>query len=173
MVRTGGAARIGLEPGLGIAGAVLLAASSVLAVLGVRPFATHGYEFAWWSAIPLLDGLVWLRRRRSPIAEAPLRFLLLALWSVGFWFVFELMNLRVRNWYYIFVAPAPLAQWIGTFVAFATVLPAIELAAGWVDSLLPVRMAPPGPRRRAPRWLPPSIAVLGLSWLVLSLIWPR
>ncbi len=148
----------------------------------LRFLAPHVYEVAWWSLIVLLDRCILLRTGRSPIARAPLRFLLLSLWSVAFWFSFELINLRIRNWHYIFVGPGEGERWLGSFLAFATVLPAIALSAELIDALIPRPSAAArldgrdsGGRRsrRVPPWLPGALASLGLAFLALPLAWPR
>jgi hypothetical protein len=161
-----------LHPALGILGAILLPLSLVLALLEIRFFAIYAYEIAWWSLIGLLDGVLWRRRGRSPLTAAPLSFLLLCLWSVAFWFVFELINLRLENWYYIYVWRSTGMRWLISFVAFATVLPGVYLMAEVIRSFVPA--APDRePVRRAPRWLFLLFAGLGLVCLALPLAWPR
>jgi hypothetical protein len=158
-------------------------------VRGVRPFATHGYEISWWSLMVLLDGVVWIRARRSPIAEAPFRFLLLSLWSVAFWFFFEILNLRLRNWHYIFVGPGEPERWLGSFLCFATVIPGVLLFAeafpgggGFITA--PEGGAEPEPGSPPPRAPEEPVAgrslrltiplqLLGAGCLLLPLVWPR
>src|SRR4029434_620890 len=45
--------------------------------------------------------------------------------SVVLWTLFEGVNLRLGNWYYVMDHPSRAARWVGGVVAFATVIPAI------------------------------------------------
>ena len=59
------------------------------------------YAWAWWSYIFLLDGVV-SRRRGSSLLTTRRRCLpSILLWSITFWYFFELLNLRYQNWYYV------------------------------------------------------------------------
>lgn len=153
---------------------------------GIAPFVTHVYEFAWWATLALLDGLIWWRTGKSPLFAAPLRLLTLSLWSVSFWFLFEIINLRLLNWYYVFVGADAASLWQGSFLAYATVLPGVLLCAQLLGAGF-YREArgewPAGgegesspvvpPRRRIPPWLPASAVGLGFLFLILPLVWPR
>ena len=161
-----------MQPVLALVCAVTLPVSFVLMRLGTPPFTTHFYEFAWWSVIGILDGVVWWRGRRSPLASSPGAFVILFLWSVALWFLFEIINLRLGNWYYIYVTDDVAWRWLGAFISFGTVLPAIYLSAEAVRSFLP-RAAFRPQRRRAPGWLAPLFIVLGAVSLLLPLTWPR
>jgi hypothetical protein len=44
-------------------------------------------------------------------------------WSVAFWLFFEMINLRMQNWYYVNIIGNLYLRWIGYFISFATVLP--------------------------------------------------
>ena len=59
------------------------------------------YAYAWWSYIFLLDGFVALRRGHSLLTTRRRFIGPIVLWSVTFWFFFELLNIRFQNWYYI------------------------------------------------------------------------
>ena len=65
--------------------------------------------------------------RRSLRSSAAGRgsFLRLCGVSVVLWTLFEALNLRLGNWYYVMDHPSRAARWLGGVVAFATVLPAI------------------------------------------------
>jgi hypothetical protein len=164
--------RIPLQPGLAVASAAVLAVSIALMLRGVPPFSTDFYELAWWSLIGLLDGLIWWRRGESAIGSRPLRFILLGLWSVAFWFFFEIINLRLENWYYVNVTHSTTGRWLGSFLAFGTVLPAVYLAAEAIGSFLrPVEARPAV--RRVPRLVPRLMVMTGIAFFFLPLLWPR
>jgi len=160
-----------LHPGLAAGGAAMLVLTFVLGLVEVRFFTIFTFELAWWSLIFLLDGILWLRRGRSPLTTAPGSFALLCLWSVAFWLFFEILNLRLENWYYINVWAGTGMRWLTSFLAFATVLPAVFLTAEVLRSFLP---APPPARRRrrTPPWLMKGFFGLGLVCLVAPLLWP-
>lgn len=113
--------------------------------LGVEWIGTWFYELAWWTLIPLVDGLVHLRAGRSLLIDRPRAFLLSLPWSAAFWLFFELVNLRLENWYYVGVPADALQRWLGTYIAFATVFPAVFETDALLRSLLP----PAGPPGRA------------------------
>lgn len=164
-------------------GAVLLGVT-IGGLFGGWPFVSrHVYELVWWSSLALLDGALWWRRGRSPLLGSPLRLAALSLWSVAFWFVFEAVNLRLENWYYIFVAREPPVRWAGSFICFATVLPAEILLAdllggGTFTGASTGRrgrtsLSPATPGRRLPSSLLLCITALGGIFVALPLIWPR
>ena len=87
-----------------------------------------------------------------------------------FWLFFELLNLRLENWYYVFLPRDSAARWLGIALSFATVIPAILLAERLLSSL---RIA--ATLRGRTRRLPPGriLQALGALMLVLALAWPR
>ena len=91
-------------------------------VSGTEPFASWFFVFAWWSWIFALDGIVFLRRERSILFDRARGFWLLVPWSTAFWLVFEVVNLRLENWYYAGLPASTLSRYLGIFVSFATVL---------------------------------------------------
>lgn len=164
--------RFAVQPVLALLCVAVLALSFFLMLQGVAPFSTHFYELAWWSLIGIADGAVWWRTRKSLLESAPGCFVILSLWSVAFWLLFEIINLRLQNWYYIYVIPGTASRWFGIFVAFATVLPAIYLSAELVRSFL-AKGQFRQTERRAPRWLTPLFLVIGILSLLLPLLSPQ
>jgi predicted flap endonuclease-1-like 5' DNA nuclease len=170
--------------------AVLVAvggATLTVAVVGMRagiePFATWFYSFAWYSVLLMTDGVVARRDGRFFFLDRPGLALSLFGWSIPFWLVFELLNFRLANWYYVFVPDGATARWIGIAISFATVLPAIFLSeralrvyGPWREfSAVDGRRPPAGPGTR-PRIGPRTLAALqaaGLLCLILPLVGPR
>ena len=108
-----------------------MAASGGLSSAGVEPFPTWLYHFAWYGTLlALWGGLAW-RDGRPPVGAGEAISLLF--WSAAFWYVYELLNLRLANWYYVLVPEERWLRWGGTFVAFATVLPALRLGYAWME----------------------------------------
>jgi hypothetical protein len=157
---------------------VLVGALAVLAVATaglfalVEPVLTWYYHLAWWSYIVAVDAVNRRLAGRSLLRDRPRRFLWLALGSVAWWTLFEALNLRLGNWYYVMDPASRALRWIGGVLAFATVLPAIvetvQLAEnlGWLRS---VRVSPltwgPGKEK--------VVLGLGAASFGLPLAWPE
>jgi hypothetical protein len=109
-----------------------------------------------------LDGLARLRRGASPL-PTPGDWIAAGAASVLFWEVFELVNLRLRNWAYVGVSPDPWAGSAFALASFATVLPAARLGLALIGGVEPQ----PAPRGRGLR------AAAGLLLLALALAFPH
>jgi hypothetical protein len=124
-----------------LAGALLaLAVFSALMLRGAEPFATWFYLFAWVPTLIAADALVALtggagRRGEFLLLSRPRFLLSMGAWSGVIWLYYELINLRLLNWYYVFVPSDRAMRWIFTFIAFGTVLPAVFLSEAVLDGL--------------------------------------
>ncbi len=130
------------------------------------------YAFAWWSTILILDGLTAMRRKSSILTSRRELLFPLLVWSVTFWFLFELLNLRFQNWYYVgvFAAESAVDLVKGSLfgiVSFATVF----LGMFETFDALGGRRIDARPRR-LPEWLPHSIQCLGALMVALALLFP-
>src|SRR5438128_3442872 len=56
-------------------------------------------------------------------------------WSAVIWFLFEAINFRLRNWYYVFLPANLIERWAGITVSLATVVPAVLLPERLLDRL--------------------------------------
>lgn len=130
------------------------------------------YLWAWWSFIPMVDGIVYLRRRDSLLLSRRRELLLLIPASFLLWLLFELANLRLENWHYVGVEPRAWIRWPGYLAAFGTVLPGIfevyELL-GTFGLFARLRMPP---ARVSPRTLR-LFALTGWAFLVLPFAVPQ
>ena len=123
------------------AGLIGLPLSHYWLVAKTEPFYSSIYCFLWWSYIFAADFVVCRLRGTSLLRDRPKEFLFLTIWSVPVWMLFEAVNLRIQNWYYV-MAPWSLS-WgtIFLFLAFGTVLPGIfetmELVVGLIEKLSP------------------------------------
>ena len=107
----------------------------------VEPFYSSIYCFLWWSYIFAADFAVCRLRGTSLLRDRPKEFLFLMVWSVPVWMLFEAVNLRIQNWYYV-MAPWTLSLGLVYLIlAFGTVLPGIfetmELVVGLIERLAP------------------------------------
>lgn len=139
------------------------------AVVGIDPFATWLYPLAWYPTLALLEAAVASRGGRFFLGRPA--FLASAIaWSVPFWLFFELVNLRLENWYYVFLPRDPAARWLGIALSFATVIPAILVTERLLDSLGIAEEVRTRPFRLARGRVLPA---LGALMLALALAWPR
>jgi hypothetical protein len=156
-----------------VAGAAALIGAAIgLALRGVEPAATWLYQAAWYPTILGMAALIARREGRDPLTANPLHALSLFAWSAVFWFFFELLNWRLDNWYYVNVPAGRPARFIGISLAFATVLPAIFLAARTLESWNVFRRVPVRPMRVTALGLHLT-ALAGMVFLVLPLLWPH
>jgi len=153
-------------------GLIGLGASAILLAFGLPFMKAWFYCFAWWSFLLIMDSVNVRSRGTSPLCESGSRFLSAAFLSVPVWLVFELFNLRLKNWSYHGLPPSLPERWLGFFVAFATVIPAVwELAVffqGFFKDRKELRFRP----AIGPFWLRFSF-VTGVVSLALSLAWPH
>jgi hypothetical protein len=134
------------------------------------------YAWAWWSYIFVLDGFVALRCRTSILTSRRYLLLPLLLWSVTFWFFFELLNLRFQNWYYVGVFAREGAvdllkgATFGVF-SFATVF------LGIFETTDALEAAGLGSRRgrslRLPPWVTYGLQGVGLLMVAAAVFFPH
>lgn len=160
------------EPRQNIAlAAGVLVVVALLRYYEIPPVPTWFYVFAWYPTLVILDQLVVLRGGESLLAR-PGTLVAMLWWSAVIWLLFEAINFRIANWYYVFLPAHRLARWIGITVSLATVVPALLLPARLLDRLglwhdLHSRPLPLGTRElRLALWL-------GGVLLALVLAFPR
>jgi hypothetical protein len=132
------------------------------------------YAFAWWSSILVVDGFVERRRGGSLLSTRRRLLLPVALWSITFWFFFELLNLRFQNWYYVGVfAGDSFANLVAGAVfgvaCFATVFVGLFEAydaLGAVGLFRSLRLRP----RPIPAWLSYGLQALGGTMVLASVL---
>jgi len=152
-------------------GALILTVSTGLLISGCGFMQIWFYCFAWWSTILILDSLNFRLEGSSLISRSFKNFLILAFVSVSVWLVFELYNLVLSNWSYHLPSERWI-RWLGFFISFATVIPALyELADFW-KNLFPKNMKS-GIFRKWGRISPNILIVTGAVSLILPLLIPR
>lgn len=153
------------------AAAMLIAAAAGLAY-GAEPFATWFYVFAWLPTLILADAVHAWRAGRWFLLGRPAFAATLFAWSAPFWLLFEIVNLRLANWFYVFVPAARAPRWGGTLLSFATVLPAILTSERLLDAFGVAR----GLRSRpfvVTEGLRIALQCAGVASMVLALLAPR
>ncbi len=112
--------------GLLLIGSVLaFVLATVSLILGSQYFSTWYYCWVWWSIIIFLQSLIKLKDKYADLFDDLRNFLFISFFSVPFWLFFELINIRLGNWHYVNLPSNLLSRWLGYFIAYATVLPAI------------------------------------------------
>jgi hypothetical protein len=152
-------------------GLIIFIASAALLALGVPWIKSWFYAFVWWSFLVVLDGVNSRRLGRSALFEKPADLLAAALVSVPAWLVFELYNLRLKNWSYHDLPPSLIIRAVGHFIAFATVLPALMELAAFFKPGLERRLRPARPFPVTRTGLAASMGI-GLVLLALPLLRP-
>lgn len=143
---------------------------------GVEPFATWYYPLAWYSTLLVLDAAVAHRDGHFFFLGRPAFTLSLLAWSVPFWLLFEFLNLRLANWYYVFAPAERSARWAGIGLSFATVLPAILGAERLLASLGVADRLGRGSGTPIVRWTPDrlcAVQLAGVAMIAATLAWPR
>jgi len=155
---------------LALALLVFTAATAGLVLL-VEPIPTWYYHLAWWSYVAAADDLNRRLAGRSLLRDRPRRFLWLAAASVLWWTLFEAINLRLGDWYYVMDPPSRAARWTGGVLAFATVLPGIVETLELVENLGVLRRVEVA-RVRWTRVKEGACLALGGASFALPLLWP-
>jgi len=142
--------------GAAVVAAVLVASRYSVSVDLLR------FPLAWAGVLVALDGLARWRRGASPL-RTPADWIATGAASVLVWDVFELVNLQLRNWWYLGVSPNRWAASAFGAVSFATVLPAARLGLAQLEG----ETVGTAPERRELK------AAAGLTMLAVALAFPR
>ena len=138
----------------------------ILLACRIEPFMYNFYVVAWWSYIALADAALALKSRRFLVFNRNLPYLIIL--SAAFWCAFELINLRIQNWYYINIPSSWPIRLIGYLVAYGTVIPGIYVTKEVFSRLLgSIRVHPLSIRFRTAHCL-----ALGTLLLALTMLFP-
>lgn len=151
--------------------ALALGAAVALLALDVPPVPTWFYVFAWYPTLLLLDTLV-VRLGGESLLARPRALLGMLSWSAGIWLLFEALNFRLQNWYYVFLPAHRVERWVGITLSFATVVPAIVLLERALDRIGLGRRLVSRPVAIGPRSLAVTLGV-GAATLAATLAAPR
>ena len=125
------------------------------------------FAICWWGVLLALDGAVRMRHGASPLARA-WDWIACGAASVVFWDLFELLDLRLRDWWYVGVPRTRLGGAAFSAICFATVLPAARLGLALISPRLDAGIGVAAPSPRAARILFPLFA----GSLALALAFP-
>ena len=159
-----------------IIGAIGLPLSHYWLAATIEPFYSSIYCFLWWSYIFVADFAVFRLRGTSLLRDRPREFLVLSIWSVPLWLLFEVVNLRIQNWYYVMAPCTFSVGLIYLVLAFGSVLPGIfettELAVGVIEKWVPGSKITGRPFP-APGWNVVLQLLIGAAMLVLLVVFPK
>jgi len=139
---------------------------------GVR---THWGFFPLWLGYCLgIDALVYVRRGTSLLTRDWRKYIGLFLISAPIWWLFEVMNWRLRNWYYdgaeLFT---PSQFWVWASLSFTTVVPAVFGTSELISSFNFMKQIKHGPVIRPDQRTASLFFLAGLAMFVLMWVWPR
>jgi hypothetical protein len=133
---------------------------------------THWMFFPLWLGFILaVDGLVFKRKGTSLMIRNIKGFILLFVFSVPFWWLFELFNEVLQNWHYEgreYFSDTEYALYAS--LNFSTVLPAVFESAELVSTF---KWRDFRPRRKTGQPLPLIFFISGWIMLFMLLIWPE
>lgn len=159
--------------GLGILllGALVFAVGVFGLVRDILWIAQPFYAFAWWGYIFLLDGFIAMRRGNSLLTSRRHHFWPMFIGSVTFWYLFEALNLRYQNWYYVGAFQNIVNGYIFSAFAFSTVLVGMFETYEAVCTFNPWKNWR-GTPRKFPAWVSYSWQALGATMAGLSILFP-
>jgi len=156
-----------------IAAAVILIAAAALLHYEIPPVPTWFYVFAWYPTLLILDQVVvLLGGGGESLAARPRALGAMLGWSAVIWFLFEAINFRLQDWYYVFLPASLPERWLGITVSLATVVPALLLPERVLDRLGVWRSLQSRPIPLRPQHLRLAFW-LGWATLAATLAFPR
>jgi hypothetical protein len=137
-----------------------------------QPFVSRWFTpIVWTGYVLFADGLAFRLRGRSLIQSRPREALMLPWISAGCWLIFELYNLRLRNWYYAGVPEHPLVRDWAYLWSFATIFPGMFETADVLRGLGLFQGTRRQPHDMSSLWLRLSF-LLGLAFLAIPPLLP-
>ncbi|MCX5817599.1 MAG: hypothetical protein NTX75_15410 [Proteobacteria bacterium] len=107
----------------------------------IEPFLYYFYLTAWWSYIFFIDAILAMKTKRLLVLNRRLPFLIVI--SCGFWCLFEIINIRLQNWFYINLPGKMYYRYTGYLLAYGTVIPALYVTKEFIRTMLgEIRMKP-------------------------------
>ena len=136
---------------------------------------THWGFFPLWLGYSLtIDALVACRKGHCLLTRNPAAYAGLFLASAPAWWLFELINVRTQNWFYLGEdAFTTLEYALLSTASFSTVMPAVFGTAELVGTLGPLRQIGAGPAVRPTPALLRGMFGAGCLMLLFLLSWPR
>jgi hypothetical protein len=155
----------------GLAGMGIILAAEILLFAGNVWVKTFFTPLVWTGYIIFIDSLVAARKGESPLTTRRREFALLVPISIITWYVFEGVNLLLKNWSYANLPPGAAARWLGYAWSYATISPAIFVTAEFIESIMGERLRGRRTLKLGPR-MEAAFFVAGFSLFVIVLLVP-
>lgn len=127
-------------PPYSLIGLAVILAAEILLWRGNRLVGTYFTAIVWTGYIIVIDALVAMRKGSSPISSRRREFALLIPISIISWYIFEGVNLLLKNWSYANLPASAPERWLGYAWSYATITPAILVTAELIESLFGTRL---------------------------------
>lgn len=108
-------------------------------LLKIEPFIHFSYIICWWTFILALNQTIKLKADMYSLRLVDLPSLILI--SAAYWSLFELINLRIENWFYVNINENLYVRYLGYFVAYGTVIPGILLVRNFLQTFYPIYLS--------------------------------
>jgi hypothetical protein len=138
---------------------------------GVR---THWGFFPLWLGYCLtIDALVFARKGQSLLTRSPAAYVGLFFLSVPAWWLFEVINWRTQNWYYVGEQSfSDIEYFLLSSLSFSTVMPAVFGTAEFAGTFTWIRTMKRGIKSSLKPVTPAILFAAGWIMFALVLIWP-
>lgn len=159
------------------AGVVTIAVAEIGLFTRTPPFPHWFFVFAWYGWILFCDGWLLRLEGRSLLISRGRELALMLVLSAICWSLFEVLNIRLRNWQYHDLINPLWLRLIGFALAFATVFPALFLTADLLRAIAVRRNWRVASWRIRPveitRELERRLFWTGVAFLILPMLWPK
>jgi hypothetical protein len=125
----------------GVVGIVIIAAAEFVLFKNNRVVKMYFTPIAWTGYILFIDALIARIEGSSPLSSRRIEFFISLPLSIICWYVFEGVNLLLKNWEYINLPQNTAARWLGYVWSYATIFPAIFITAELLNSFLNTRLS--------------------------------
>jgi hypothetical protein len=138
-------------------------------------FRTHLLFFPQWLGLILfVDAWVFKRKKSSLLNRSLIKFIMLFLFSVPVWWLFEFINQRNQNWLYLGRDHfTDVEFFVLASISFSTVMPAVFEMAELVSSFRWTERLKIGPRVKHSVSTALWMIVTGIAFLAADLMYPE
>jgi hypothetical protein len=141
--------------------------------LRAEPFASWYFPIVWFGYILTVDAMIYKLRRDSLISTRPYQFLGMVFMSVLFWWIFEFLNLGVRNWDYAGLEDLGTLKNLFGSISFSTVLPALFETVELIRSVHLFDKARLRTNHNISRGLLRGMILIGIACFFLPVLFPK
>ncbi len=108
----------------GLLGILLIVLVEINFFLKIEPFASWYFPIVWIGYILTIDAIIYKLKKESMISNRFQQFIGLFLMSALFWWIFEFINIPLKNWAYTGTESLGNLRNMYSTLSFSTVLPA-------------------------------------------------